>query len=182
MGANVSGSSARVKQRVASVATLKGESMRKEYDLVAGKPNPYAKRIGAAGRSILLERFLSTEGYVRLDDDVAEAFERSGRERGPSSLAQGEGAGHGRVAGACSAAAAQVGVATGCRRPRRPECWPFGPLARFTALALALNASCSPAVSKPRLLASGFTLMPSISMTCEGERAPRTVFGVSGTF
>jgi hypothetical protein len=48
--------------------------MRKEYDLGAGKPNPYAKRIGAAGRSILLERFLRTEGYVRLDDDVAEAF------------------------------------------------------------------------------------------------------------
>ena len=48
--------------------------MRKEYDLGAGRPNPYVRRIGAAGRSILLERFLRTEGYVRLDDDVAAAF------------------------------------------------------------------------------------------------------------
>jgi hypothetical protein len=48
--------------------------MRKEYDLDSGKPNPYAKRIGAAGRSALLERFLRAEGYVRLDDDVVGAF------------------------------------------------------------------------------------------------------------
>ncbi len=48
--------------------------MRKEYDFGAGKPNPYAKRIGPTGRSTLLERFLKTEGYVRLDDDVAEVF------------------------------------------------------------------------------------------------------------
>jgi hypothetical protein len=48
--------------------------MRKEYDLASGKPNPCAKRIGAAGRSALLERFLRTEGYVRLDDDVVGAF------------------------------------------------------------------------------------------------------------
>jgi hypothetical protein len=48
--------------------------MRKEYDLAGGRPNPYARRIGRAGRSILLDRFLRSEHYVRLDDDVAEAF------------------------------------------------------------------------------------------------------------
>jgi hypothetical protein len=49
--------------------------MRREYKLAAGRPNPYAKRIGAAGRTVLLERFLRAEHFVRLDDDVAEAFE-----------------------------------------------------------------------------------------------------------
>jgi hypothetical protein len=48
--------------------------MKKEYTLGKGRPNPYAKRIGAAGRSALLERFLEAEHFVRLDDDVAEAF------------------------------------------------------------------------------------------------------------
>lgn len=48
--------------------------MRKEYELGAGRRNPYAKQIGAAGRSAILERFLETEHYVRLDDDVAEVF------------------------------------------------------------------------------------------------------------
>jgi hypothetical protein len=49
--------------------------MRKEYDLRGGKPNPYAKRVGESGRSALLERFLRSQHFVRLDDDVAEAFE-----------------------------------------------------------------------------------------------------------
>jgi hypothetical protein len=49
--------------------------MRDEYDLSGGgKPNPYAKRIGARGRRALLERFLRSENLVRLDEDVAEAF------------------------------------------------------------------------------------------------------------
>lgn len=48
--------------------------MRKEYALGVGRRNPYAKQIGAAGRAVLLERFLEAEHYVRLDDDVAEAF------------------------------------------------------------------------------------------------------------
>ncbi len=48
--------------------------MRKEYKLGRGRANPYAKRIGAAGGSALLERFLRAEHFVRLDDDVAEAF------------------------------------------------------------------------------------------------------------
>lgn len=48
--------------------------MRKEYVLGVGRRNPYAKQIGAAGRSVILERFLESEHYVRLDDDVAEAF------------------------------------------------------------------------------------------------------------
>lgn len=48
--------------------------MRKEYALTGGRPNPYAKQLGAAGRTVLLERFLRAEHYVRLDDDVAEAF------------------------------------------------------------------------------------------------------------
>lgn len=49
--------------------------MKKEYSLGTGRPNPYAKRIGPAGRTVLLERFLKAEHFVRLDDDVAEAFE-----------------------------------------------------------------------------------------------------------
>jgi hypothetical protein len=49
--------------------------MRKEYKLGEGRPNPYVKRLGGAGRAVLLERFLRTEHFVRLDDDVAEAFE-----------------------------------------------------------------------------------------------------------
>lgn len=49
--------------------------MRKEYDLKGGRPNPYAKRLGAAGRSVLLEQFLRSEHFVRLDADLAEAFE-----------------------------------------------------------------------------------------------------------
>jgi hypothetical protein len=48
--------------------------MRKECDLHEGRPNPYAKRIGAAGRSVILERFLRSERFVRLDADLAEAF------------------------------------------------------------------------------------------------------------
>ena len=48
--------------------------MRKEYKLGKGRPNPYAKRIGTAARTALLERFLRAEHFVRLDEDVAEAF------------------------------------------------------------------------------------------------------------
>jgi hypothetical protein len=48
--------------------------MRKEYDLHGGRPSPYAKRVGAAGRSAILERFLRSEHFVRLDTDLAEAF------------------------------------------------------------------------------------------------------------
>lgn len=48
--------------------------MRREYELQEGRPNPYAKRLGAAGRSVLLERFLRSEHFVRLDPDLAEAF------------------------------------------------------------------------------------------------------------
>jgi hypothetical protein len=48
--------------------------MRKEYELVGGRSNPYARRIGKAGRAIVLDRFLRSQHYVRLDDDVAEAF------------------------------------------------------------------------------------------------------------
>ena len=48
--------------------------MRKEYNLRNGRPNPYARRLGAAGRKKLSERFLEAEHLVRLDDEVAEAF------------------------------------------------------------------------------------------------------------
>lgn len=48
--------------------------MKKEYKLVNGRPNPYAKRIDDAGRSVMIERFLRAEHFVRLDADVAEAF------------------------------------------------------------------------------------------------------------
>jgi hypothetical protein len=48
--------------------------MRKEYDFSQSQPNPYAKRLGAAGRRTLVERFLRAEKLVRLDDDIADAF------------------------------------------------------------------------------------------------------------
>jgi hypothetical protein len=48
--------------------------MRKEYDLTGGRPNPYAKRFGATGRTVVLERFLRSEHFVRLDDDLAATF------------------------------------------------------------------------------------------------------------
>jgi hypothetical protein len=48
--------------------------MRKEYELHGGRPNPYARRIGAAGQAAVLERFLRSEHFVRLDDDLAAAF------------------------------------------------------------------------------------------------------------
>lgn len=48
--------------------------MRKEYDLAKGRPNPYAKRLGALGRRKLIERFLESERLVKLDEEVAEAF------------------------------------------------------------------------------------------------------------
>ncbi len=49
--------------------------MRPEYDLHAGKRNPYAKRIGEKGRKVLVAHYLKSEGLVRLDEDVAEAFD-----------------------------------------------------------------------------------------------------------
>jgi hypothetical protein len=49
--------------------------MRREYDLHGGKRNPYAKRLGEKGRRVLVDRYLKAEGLVRLDDDVAEAFD-----------------------------------------------------------------------------------------------------------
>jgi hypothetical protein len=48
--------------------------MRKEYELRGGRANPYARRMGAAGRAAVLERFLRSEHFVRLDDDLAHAF------------------------------------------------------------------------------------------------------------
>lgn len=48
--------------------------MRKEYVLQGGRPNPYARRLGAEGREVLIARFLQAEHLVRLDDDVAAAF------------------------------------------------------------------------------------------------------------
>jgi hypothetical protein len=48
--------------------------MRKEYALTGGRPNPYAKRIGAEGRTAILERFLRSEHFVRVDDDLVAAF------------------------------------------------------------------------------------------------------------
>lgn len=49
-------------------------TMRKEYDLKDGRPNPYAKRLGAAGREALTVRFLESERLVRLAPEVAEVF------------------------------------------------------------------------------------------------------------
>jgi len=48
--------------------------MRKHYDLEGGKPNPYAKRLGEAGRSALFAQFLASERLVRLDEEVAAEF------------------------------------------------------------------------------------------------------------
>lgn len=48
--------------------------MRKEYDFRDSRPNPYAARLGEKGREELNRRFLESEGFVRLDDEVAEAF------------------------------------------------------------------------------------------------------------
>lgn len=51
--------------------------MRAEYDLKSlkgSRPNPYAKRLGAAGRKALIARFYAAEQLVRLDDDIAEFF------------------------------------------------------------------------------------------------------------
>lgn len=51
-----------------------GSAMREHYDLRAGRPNPYAKRITEAGRDELVRRFHDAERLVRLDDDVAAVF------------------------------------------------------------------------------------------------------------
>ncbi|HKQ68762.1 MAG TPA: hypothetical protein VJT73_05450 [Polyangiaceae bacterium] len=48
--------------------------MRKEYDLTGGRPNPYAKRLGASGRKTIIDRFLESERLVKLDEEVADAF------------------------------------------------------------------------------------------------------------
>ena len=49
--------------------------MRTHYDLRGGRSNEYAKRLGAKGRDALLDRYVEAEGLVRLDDDVAAAFD-----------------------------------------------------------------------------------------------------------
>ena len=48
--------------------------MRAHYDLRGGRPNDYAKRLGAEGREAILAQYVRAEGLVRLDDDVAAAF------------------------------------------------------------------------------------------------------------
>jgi hypothetical protein len=48
--------------------------MRKEYDLRGGRPNPYARRFGTAAHGTILEQFLWSEHFVRLDDDLAATF------------------------------------------------------------------------------------------------------------
>jgi hypothetical protein len=48
--------------------------MRKEYVLRGGKPNPYFERLGAKGRNALLERYLRSEHFVKIDDDIAASF------------------------------------------------------------------------------------------------------------
>ena len=48
--------------------------MRREYDLKAGRRNPYAARLGADGRKAIIERYLRAENLVRLDADVAASF------------------------------------------------------------------------------------------------------------
>ena len=49
--------------------------MRTHYDLRDGRSNAYAKRLGVKGREALLDRYVQAEGLVRLDDDVAAAFD-----------------------------------------------------------------------------------------------------------
>jgi len=48
--------------------------MRKEYELKGGRLNPYAKRIGVEGRTAILERFLRSEHFVKVDDDLIAVF------------------------------------------------------------------------------------------------------------
>ena len=49
--------------------------MREEYDLKNGRPNPYAKRVGARGRAELLRWWSGAVGNVRvLPDDIAREF------------------------------------------------------------------------------------------------------------
>lgn len=48
--------------------------VRKEYDLRGGRPKPYPTRLGEKGRSVVLERFVRSEHFVRIDDDLAAAF------------------------------------------------------------------------------------------------------------
>jgi hypothetical protein len=48
--------------------------MRKEHELSGTRPNPYSQRIGEAGRAAVRERFIRTEHFVRIDDDLADAF------------------------------------------------------------------------------------------------------------
>jgi hypothetical protein len=49
--------------------------MRAHYDLRGGRSNEYAKRLGAKGHEALLDRYVEAAGLVRLDDDVAAAFD-----------------------------------------------------------------------------------------------------------
>jgi len=48
--------------------------MRREYELTGGRPNPYARRLGAGGRKAIAERYFNADHVVQLDDDVAGAF------------------------------------------------------------------------------------------------------------
>ncbi len=50
------------------------------------------------------------------------------------------------------------------------------------AVYLAREKKSETAMSKLRSLASGFSIAPSLTVTREGERAPRTILGVGGTF
>ncbi len=49
--------------------------MRDEYDLKAGRPNPYVAKLGARGRNDLVAWWANLRRRVRvLPEDVAEAF------------------------------------------------------------------------------------------------------------
>lgn len=48
--------------------------MRREYELRGGRANPYAQRLGAAGTAEVLERFLRSEHFVRIDEDLLAAI------------------------------------------------------------------------------------------------------------
>ena len=48
--------------------------MRKEYELRGGRPNPYVRRLGPGGAATLLEHFVRSEHFVRIDEDLLAAF------------------------------------------------------------------------------------------------------------
>jgi hypothetical protein len=41
--------------------------MRREYDLKAGRRNPYAGRLGANGRKAIIERYMQSENLARAE-------------------------------------------------------------------------------------------------------------------